>query len=387
VNEARRPTPRRRLASRAILLAVLAVAIALGVGRSRDSGPPQLPARPAPAGEAFGANTGRLFNGRPYPDAVIQAQLTALRSTGATLARADAAWEATEPQAPLGNIHRYDWSFDDRIAGALAAHGLTWLPTIDYAAPWAQTIHGQNHSAPDPAEYAAYAAAVAARYGAHGTFWRANPQIPDRPVDTFEIWNEPDNPVFWVPKPDAQTYARLYVKARQAIDSVDPGARVIVGGLTEAATFLPAMLRALPTLRNHIDGVAVHPYGATPDEVLAKLAQARQALRALGMPTVPLYVTEFGWTTSPRGALDYLPERRRPAFIQQALTALGHTDCGLVAVLLYAWVTPERDRANSEDWFGIHPPGGGSSPDTLAFRRGLRAATSAGPAVSACAAG
>jgi hypothetical protein len=379
-----RPAPRRRVVSRAILLAVLAVAIALGVGRGHKSGPPLLPAKPAPAGEQFGANAGRLFNGRPYPLPAIAAQLKALRATGATLARGDAAWEATEPHPPTGNLHHYDWSFDDLIAGTFAASGLSWLATIDYSAPWARTIPSQDHSAPDPAEYAAYAAAVAARYGSRGSFWRANRQIPFRPVDTFEIWNEPDSAEFWVPRSDALTYARLYLRARAAIDSVDPGARVIVGGLTEPGTFLPAMLRSVPSLKGHIDGVAIHPYAATPQAVLAKLAQARRTLRSLGLADVPLYVTEFGWTTSPPGALDYLPERERPAYIKQTLTALGHTDCGVAAVLLYTWLTPEHNRANRQDWFGIHPPGGGATPDTLAFKQGLREATARGPVVSIC---
>jgi len=381
----RRP-PRRHLRSRLGLLALLAVAIGVGALTSHRSTPgPSPPAKPAVGGEQFGANTGRLFNGQIYSLAVIEAQLGALHAAGATLARSDASWEASEPQPPNGNLHHYDWSFDDLIAGALAANGLTWLPVIDYSPPWARSIAGQDHSAPDPAEYAAYAAAVAARYGTGGSFWRSHPQLPEHPVDTYEIWNEPDNAVFWVPKPDPATYADLYLRARSAIDSVQPDARVIVGGLTHPETFLPALLSAAPSLRGALDGVAIHPYGPTPQAVLANVVSARNALNSLRLGDVPLYVTEFGWTTSPPGALDYLSERLRPGYIEQTIDELGHTNCGLAAAILYAWVTPERNPQDSQDWFGIHPPGGAATPDVAAFTQGVRAATAPGATTAACA--
>jgi hypothetical protein len=379
------PRIRGRRWTTLLLIAILAVGIVVAAGRRHKAGEGAIPpSKPPPASEQFGANTGRLFNGRVYTPAVIDAQLKALHDTGATLARSDAPWEATEPTAPSGGIHHYDWAFDDSIAAALAANGLTWLPIIDYAAPWARSIPSQDHSAPDAPEFAAYAAALAGRYGSGGSFWAAHPEVPQHPVDTYEIWNEPDNPVFWVPKPEPTAYAALYLRARDAIDAVQPGARVIVGGLTHPATFLPDLVAAAPALRNQLDGVAIHPYGATPQVVLGNVRAARATLQALGLGGVPLYVTEFGWTTSPPGALDYLSQRLRPGYIEQTLDELGHSNCDLVAVLLYAWVTPERHPADAQDWFGIHPPGGGSSPDTDAFAAGLRAAAASAPTTAVC---
>ena len=74
------------------------------------------------------------------------------------------------------------------------------------------------------------------------------------------------------------------------------------------------------------------------------------------LPGKELWITEFGWTTHPPSALQYLPERLRPRYISQTLAALGHVNCGVAAVTLYTWVTPERDRTDLEDWFGIHSP-------------------------------
>jgi hypothetical protein len=137
------------------------------------------PARPAPSGEQLGANVNWLFNARDYPQRLIDAQLAALSGSGATIARSDAIWGYAEPRPPVAGMHTYDWSFDDLIAGSLAAHGLTWLPVIDYSAPWSQAVPGNLHSPPsDPAAYAAYAAALAVRYGAGGSFWAAHPELP-----------------------------------------------------------------------------------------------------------------------------------------------------------------------------------------------------------------
>ena len=378
---------RRRIAAVAAVIALVVVVLLLAGQNGTPSSPPAppptavpVPAPPsAPASERFGANVNRLFNDGTYTAVQIDAQLSTLHATGATLARSDALWEASEPAPPQHGVHHYGWAFDDRIAASLAQHGLRWLPIIDYSAPWAQSVPGHDHSPPSSAaDYAAYAGALAARYGTGGAFWRAQPRLPALPVETYEIWNEPDNPVFWFPAPDPSRYALLYSSARAAIDAADPSARVLVGGLTNERVFLPAMLAADPALHGAIDGVAIHPYGPTPAVVLAHIVAARQLLDSVGLAMAPLYVTEFGWTTSPAGALDGAPERLRPGYIERTVATLGRSGCGIAAALLYTWVTPERDPANAQDWFGVSPAGGGGSADVTAFANGLREAASSG---------
>ncbi|HET8977106.1 MAG TPA: hypothetical protein VFN87_03050, partial [Solirubrobacteraceae bacterium] len=370
----------------AAALAVVLVVVAPGPQRPhrRSPGPPATspsatststatptpaPALPAPSTEAFGVNVNRLFNDFAYSSAQIRAQLAAVHATGATIARSDALWEATEPRAPVNGRHQYDWAFDDLIAGSLAAEGLAWLPIIDYTAPWAQSIPGQDHSPPrSDADYAAYAAAFAARYGPGGDFWRAHPELTARPVGTMEIWNEPDQPEFWKPAPSPGAYAALYQAARAAIDAVQPGIRVIIGGLTDPGGFLPQILQAAPGLRGHIDGVAIHPYGR-PATVVSKVVAARATLDRLGMDGVPLYATEFGWTTSPPGALDYVAAAQRPADIKSTLARLGQVGCGLAMAMLYTWITPGGNPDSSGNWYGIANPTqpADGTADTAAF--------------------
>ena len=54
------------------------------------------------------------------------------------------------------------------------------------------------------------------------------------------------------------------------------------------------------------------------------------------------------------------------------LAALRRVRCGLAATIVYTWVTPERNRADGQDWFGIHGPAGAATPDSAAFAAGLR---------------
>jgi hypothetical protein len=386
------------LAAGLVVLAIAAVVIVLVISSSGTSvhppatTPSPLPARPAPRGIAFGASVNRLFNDGTWTSEQIAAQLKALSETGATEARTDALWEASEPEPPSGGVHHYDWLFDDTIAGDLAAVGLRWLAVIDYSAPWAQSVGGQDHSPPSSnADYAAYAQAFAARYGSGGTFWRTHPSLHAEPVTTIEVWNEEDNTEFWYPAPDAGAYAQLYELTRRAIDRVDPTARVIIGGLVYPQTTLPAMARADPTLIGHIDGVSIHPYGMTPQAVMQRVVNARSTLDALDMPDVPLYVTEFGWTASPSSAPDFAPATERPSLLRATLDELGHSDCGIAGAMVYTWATPEKDPADDQDWFGVSPVG--PSSDTVAldpqatagFTAGLEAARAPGPTQTECA--
>ena len=345
---------------------------------------PGPPAQPAPSAVSYGVNVNRLFNDGTYSQGQIDSQLAAVHATGATVARSDAFWESAEPAPPVKDVHVYKWQSDDQIAGSLAAHQLRWMPIIDYAALWSESATGQDHSAPaSPADYATYAAAFAARYGPHGSFWSTHPTLTPEPVQTYEIWNEPDNGQFWAPAPSAATYAALYEQARTAIESADPSARVIIGGLTNPTSFLPAILAARPQLRGHVDGVGIHPYG-TPLVVLSKVRAARATMSSLGLGTVPLYVTEIGWTTMPTGTVDYAAESLRPGYLQATIPALGHTNCAVAAVLLYTWVTPERNPTDGQDWYGIASPNGGSTADVTAFTMALHKAATEQASIPLC---
>ncbi len=365
----------------AALLPVLRFGVAPGDARARTAAP----AAALDPTEEFGVNTGVVFNAGRYSHAQIDAQLAALANTGATVVRSDALWEDAEPQPPIGILHRFNWTLNDQIVSSLDAHGLRWLPIIDYSTPWGRAVAGRIHSPPaSVSDFAAYASAVAARYGPGGNFWLENPRLHQLPVLTYEIWNEPDNAVFWSPSPNPGAYANLYGAARAAIRSKQSGATVIVGGLTRPAWFLSGMLAADPGLQGQIDGVAIHPYAPTPDKVFAGVRSARLAMDADGLGAVPLFITEVGWTTHGSGGRDVAAAAERPAYISTTISTLAHSDCGIAGVMLYAWTTPEHNPSNPQDWFGISPPNAAPSADTDAFTAALQAAEVPAPEALLC---
>jgi len=236
---------------------------------------------PAPSPALLGASLNIIFNDARGTPAWRETQLAAAEAHGVRLARSDALWAATEPVTPVSGIHSYHWEFNDRVASWLATHGMRWLAVLDFSPVWATADPRRLHAPPvTSGDYAAYAAAFARRYGRHGEFWRSHPKVPYRPVSTFEIWNEPDNPTFWDPRPDPVAYGELYLAARRAIHAVEPRAQVVVGGLVPNSGFVTEMYRAHPELRALVDGVTLHPYGADPDRVFAHVRDPHDPPRA-----------------------------------------------------------------------------------------------------------
>lgn len=303
-----------------------------------------------------GVNAHYLF--AQGPPAAWDRHLEAMVAAGVTAVRYDARWDLVERVPPLAGVHRYDWRALDAVVGALARRRLRWLPIVDYSARWAGSVPGDWRSAPARAEdYAAYAAALATRYGRGGSFWRDRPRLPSLPVTSYEIWNEPNTPAFWRPYPDPARYADLYLAARRALLGADPRARVVVGGLTGdgAPAYLRAMLSARPAARGRMDAVALHPYDRTVAGVLTRVARLRAALDAEGQTGTPIDVTEIGWPERGRGWL-VVPDAARRERLDAVVTTLSRSNCLVSRVVIHTWTSPRRDPADAEQWFGLYRP-------------------------------
>lgn len=337
----------KRDLARALLTAVLAVVFtaacsgqAIGKGRlHRHATPPASQRAPLAVSAMNGFSLTRL----PQPQ--LELQLTGIELNHVRVVRSDAAWADIEPlpPGPLGPV--WQFSQTDAWVRELALHHLTWEPIIDYAVGWAKTCSGFCPPSSDTT-YATFAQAVAARYGAGGTFWSEHPELPYYPAQIFEIWNEENTPTYWSTGPDPAQYASLYLAARSAIRAVDPTAEVIIGGLAEdggpfdpgmdvAAQFVQQMFASDPALYGNVDGFGLHPYGTTARDVAAWVAHFRQALIALGEGSAPIDVTEFGWTTGPRAR-----ETWRGWMMLEAGLFLSHSNCGVRLLAPYDWINP-----------------------------------------------
>jgi Glycosyl hydrolase catalytic core len=307
-----------------------------------------LPA-PALAAGAFGINPGDLFQ---LPQAQWGSQLAAIASDGVQTVRMGAWWSDLEP-AP----GHYAWDDLDQRVAALARHNLQWEPLLSFSTTWGSSVPGDYTAPPAGSDhFGAFAAALAQRYGRGGSFWRDHPELPQLPVTAYEVWNEENAEAFWRPASQApEQYADLYATTRAAIHGVDDSARVVVGGLavpnnasvTAPADFLARVYAHRPDLRGRVDAVALHPYARTPARVFERVAAFRQDLDRIAGPGVPIEVTEIGWTTSDT------PEQTRAAYLREVASTLPRSDCGVDRLSVYAWIGPERDAGDREQWFGI----------------------------------
>jgi hypothetical protein len=322
-----------------------------------------------PAG-FYGVNVQQVFSG---PSSSWQPDLSAMASGGLQVARIDARWQNVEPNPPSGGTHNYDWSMYDGIVQGLAQHGLRWLPIVDYSTTWSGVTPGDTQSAVATShipDFAAYAAALARRYGPGGSFWQAHPSLTRVPVTEYEIWNEENSTVFWHQQAgNAEQYADLYMAARSAIKGVDAQARVIIGGLalgnppdvTDEVQYLQRMWAHRPDLAGNVDGVGLHPYQATVHWTYMRLAQFRAALNQIAGVAVPIEITEDGWSTLA------VPESERAANLAQLAEELPRSDCNIDMFLPYTWKTEESNPGDAEQWFGIWNRDGSAKPSGQAY--------------------
>jgi len=139
------------------------------------------------------------------------------------------------------------------------------------------------------------------RYGRGGSFWRAHPELPARPIKDWQVWNEPNLKSYWG-NPNAAEYVGLLKLAHGAIKARDPNARIVLAGLPESRFGIPMarFLRDVYRVRNaraYFDVVALHPYARDEYGVEGALVRARKVMREGRDDATPVWVTEIGWAT------------------------------------------------------------------------------------------
>ncbi len=308
-------------------------------------------------------NVNRVLFDDPTPLHTVP--LAVARYAGATHGRIDFPWDTVQPHGPAD--HNYSWT--DKAVTALVSQGITPTPMLGYSAPWAAYLPGNTKSPPrDIAQYAAFAQLMVQRYSPQGTFWKKHPGLPYLPVTRWEVWNEPNLPrMFWQTGRGPEAYARMYIATRAAIKTIDPAAKVIIGGMnSEDIGFVADMYSSHPELRGQVDGVGIHPYGSTVQAVLEAVRGFRMVLDAEGGANVPMEVTEVGWQRHGNTNLT-VDQATRAADMSNVTYALARSDCGIDAFEPYSWETSEKDPSNGEDWYGMWSPTEGLLPAGQAY--------------------
>lgn len=299
----------------------------------------------------FGAEVGTGFTSQSrglLPATTWLNSLKALYKAGGRVGKADSDWAGAEPRPPKHGRHTYNWSFDDGMVTEMAQAHLRLEPNLQMAPKWARAhradvLHLQKGKfvvplPPGPSNYGnydAYAKAFMRRYGYNGSFWKAHRSLRYLPVNTVEIWNEPDNTHNWGPQVNLQEYSRMYESVRAAIHSVNPHYRVVTGGLAWTRSSLPRLFKAFAG--KPIDAVGFHPYAATPAGTIGLGRFALSELRRNGRGRTPLIANEFGWT-SIRDTWGSTKPRLVKGYVYQAL--LGLAKLPIAQLIPFSWSDP-----------------------------------------------
>jgi len=250
-------------------------------------------------------------------------QFQRLRAGGVDSVRIPISWAATQP---LGGAEANFAGPDHLIAGATAA-GLNVLPFVYDAPAWAVVparVPGPGQArAPKTlpvktgaqrASWANFVKLVVARYGPAGSFWAANPALSESPIRTWQIWNE-ENFKYFVVRPSPADYGKLVNVSYAAIKSVDPGAKLILGGMFAqpneatfkvkppqayfATDFLDQLYETTPGIKHKFSGVALHPYTSRYQKLTPDIEEFRAILALNHDAGKRLWITEIGWSSEP----------------------------------------------------------------------------------------
>jgi len=288
-----------------------------------------------------------------------QRTIAAIAGTGARMLRQSFYWSLIEPQPG-----RYDFSLYDGYVAAAADANMTVLPILfdpprfRSARPASDARRGTYPPA-NYSDFAVFAAALVRRYGPAGAFWREHPDLPQLPIRSWQIWNEPNIPAYWRSGPNPAEYAAMLRTVAREIKTVDPGAKVVTAGLNESelgiklVPFLKGMYRA--GAKGTFDVLALHPYAPRSELVVAQINRAVRELRRNGDPARTL-VSELGWATGgPSNRPLVVGEQGQASLIGRTITELARdrSRLRLDGVFYFNWRDVSAAPGSRDHW-GLH---------------------------------
>jgi hypothetical protein len=231
-------------------------------------------------------------------DSVRDAENARMARSGVESSRIAFEWLRAQKRRGLP----FDHTKTDRAVRHAVNHGIDILPVVILAPKWARQYPDVAHSPPKSfADYTRYLRALIERYGENGTFWTANPLLPKRPIRQWQIWNEPHLQYQWS-IPTGQDYAPGYGKllraSYKAIKAADPGATVVLGGLSNESWKYLDHLYKEGAIKGAFDVAAVHPYTSKPDGIITLVKRFRIVMKRYGAAKMPLWITELGLPAS-----------------------------------------------------------------------------------------
>ncbi|NOZ61049.1 MAG: T9SS type A sorting domain-containing protein [Calditrichaeota bacterium] len=279
---------------------------------------------------------------RPDMDSTqVIKMLDLVQDAGITAIRDEIYWSLIELEP--GNF-QFPPVFDFYISEALKRN-LDVLLILDYNNPlYAPASNSGVSTDSNRTAFANYCRQVAARYFPLG-------------VKNYEIWNEPNIPIFWSPSPNAEDYFKLLEVAYPALKSVSQEIQVIGCATSpaegEPSPFIPGINFIQQVFDfgggNYLDAVSFHQYHVdSPPENYLFTEISR--LQAIVGNELPIWMTEVGYPTN--SGWPYISLDKQANYIPR-LFLMGKSITQLKRISYYDLKNDGIDAANPEHNFGI----------------------------------
>jgi hypothetical protein len=293
-----------------------------------------------------------------------------------------------EQQRQFVNVGGVPTSFaqTDQLVELAVTRGMTVLPTVLYAPDWdaVQNPGGIAYPA-TPGPYANYLTALIGRYGPHGSFWSSHPSIRREPIRMWQVWNEEQLPYYWR-QPFVSSYVALLRAAHRAIKHADPGARVVLGSVTNIAWNILRQLYRHGA-RGLFDVASVNAFTKTPAGVVLYLELTRHEMSRDGGKNTPLIASELSWTSARGQTVQHFDwdttEAGQARNISKLLPMLAaaRQRLNLLGFYYYTWMGLEEHGASDFSFAGLE---GLTSAGTVFGKPALGAFRRAALAIERC---
>jgi hypothetical protein len=281
----------------------------------------------------------------------VNRQMDLMVATGVHNARIMLPWAGIQPAADA-----WDWGQADTMINAANARGIAVVGLLNSTPGWA-TGGGPALSSPpaDPNTFATFAGTVASHFAGR--------------IAAYEVWNEENAVQFWnagPAGPQADRFADLLKAAYPAIKGGDPGATVVMGGLSPTINFFSITKNPVDYLNNvyaaggggSFDAVGFHPYLFTSNADARFSAgkvnsprslydQLRGTMAANGDGGKQIWATEFGEATSK------VDEGTQAERIRDFITT-WRTLPGAGPAFIYTTRDRNTGNGNAQDNYGVY---------------------------------
>ncbi|MDQ4040990.1 MAG: cellulase family glycosylhydrolase [Actinomycetota bacterium] len=305
--------------------------------------------------------------------------LERIQTSGAKHVRVFASWRMLEPQR--GHFSTHILAGYDELADRMKAMGIGVYFVVTQTPAWA-TGSGAHNAPPPPALYADFMRRLAGHFRGR--------------VRGYEVWNEPNDVIFWAGSATPAAYSALLRPAYAAVKAADPAARVGIGGLIgNDYDYVGKLYDA--GVKGSFDFVGIHTDGAcaftdprhAARDVDGRISrwsftgyrEVRATMLAHGDPK-PIWMTEIGWQVTGRRCPVNLKDpggvsaADQAAFLSRAYSCLAVDDY----VELASWFSLTDFGAHEDEGggYGLYSFDGVPRPSLGAFQRAGGAAPDPG---------